>query len=382
MIRDHFSYLVLSDVHLGHRKTPAPFIINNIRSFFNDFKSLPFKLDAIFIAGDLFDRSLEFWSEDVLPITELISDLVLYCIRFNIILRIEEGTPFHDWKQSRILNLITKIISQATDNHIDHDIRYVDTLSIETLKNGMTVLYVPDEWSHDNADTFKQVEQLMKDQNIASIDIGIMHGVFQYQLPNLNIPSHNEVDYLRIVDRWINIGHHHTHTHFERIVAQGSFDRLKHNEEEPKGCVLMEVYPDQTNDKWRFIPNPNAKVYKTITLKNNDLEKSYRIIEKAIINIPDKSHVKIKADKKHPIQNGLGPLKLKYPLLFFTKDRLNDSDDLNQKDIIGIDTSQLNYTPITITPDNLNTLLSDALKPYGLNDTQFKQINKHLKDVI
>ena len=48
----------------------------------------------------------------------------------------------------------------------------------------------------------------------------------------------------------------------ERIVAAGSFERLAHGEEEPKGYLVAK---DRT---YTFIPNTDAYIYKNITLRS------------------------------------------------------------------------------------------------------------------
>ena len=42
---------------------------------------------------------------------------------------------------------------------------------------------------------------------------------------------------------------------FERILAQGSFDRLAHNEEEDKGGIVVTIDKVNGNHSYRFIKN-------------------------------------------------------------------------------------------------------------------------------
>ena len=60
---------------------------------------------------------------------------------YNIILRILEGTPSHDWKQSKLFIHLNDLTKAGTD------VKYIDSLSIEYIdKFGINVLY-PDEIS-------------------------------------------------------------------------------------------------------------------------------------------------------------------------------------------------------------------------------------------
>ena len=57
MIKEEIKYLVFSDVHFGHDKTPTEFIINNLNNLLSNYVDRK-DIKAIFIAGDLFDRLL------------------------------------------------------------------------------------------------------------------------------------------------------------------------------------------------------------------------------------------------------------------------------------------------------------------------------------
>ena len=90
-----FKYLVFSDVHLGHPRTTTEEIIDHLNAFFNDFTNFT-DLDAIFIAGDLFDRLLDNHSDEYHRIVIWCAKLLQFCVKHNIKLRVLEGTPSHD----------------------------------------------------------------------------------------------------------------------------------------------------------------------------------------------------------------------------------------------------------------------------------------------
>ena len=82
------SYLVLSDIHLGHRHNKTEFIIHNLREFFKDYHTQIKKCRIIFIAGDIFDTLLTTHGDDYLNATEWLTELILYCKHNKIKLRI------------------------------------------------------------------------------------------------------------------------------------------------------------------------------------------------------------------------------------------------------------------------------------------------------
>lgn len=365
----NIKYLAISDIHLGHKRNKTENIIYNLNIFFDYFSSkTPFPdIDIFFIVGDLFDRLLDFSSDDIYEVIPWLNSLMKFCLRNNIKLRILEGTPSHDWRQSRIAETIFKLIPEGLD------FKYIDTLYIEDMKDlDLKILYVPDEWT-DNADkTYLQVLDLLREKNIDKVDLAMMHGLFNYQLknmPNNNI-KHDESNYLNIVNHFINIGHIHTFSTYENIIAQGSFDRLSHGEEEPKGAVLCTI-SDEGNS-FVFIENKLAKIYKTITLKNKDLEKSLKKLDKELHGLPIDSNIRIKANKDHPIYIAIEDIKSRYVNYNFTKMSIEDEEESNTISIQMDD----NYVPITITKENIKDSLLVELTKYDLSDKQLNIIEE------
>jgi len=368
-------YLVISDIHLGHKKTKTDEILNHLNIFFNNFnnKSQFTDLDIIFIAGDLFDRLLDFNTKDIHEATIWLSRLMDFCGRHDIKLRILEGTPSHDWKQSKILNTLKDV------NDRDVDACYIDTLYIEHMSDlNINILYVPDEWTANNDLTFEQVKQLLKEKGLIEVDIAIMHGCFNYQVKGIaaKIDCHDENKYLNIVKYFINIGHFHSYSHFERIIAQGSFDRLSHGEEEPKGGVLVHIGSEPS---FTFIENKEAKIYKTIKVRYKELDRSLPSLYKQLNTLPNDSYVRIRSDKNNPIYTALDEVKLKYPMLNFSK---VTEESIKEKRQLTID--YLNdevYTPISITSDNIiNLLIEEITNNSDITDSQINKLEYILKE--
>jgi DNA repair exonuclease SbcCD nuclease subunit len=364
-------YLVLSDIHLGSKNNTTAEIINNLDIFFKNYtQDGEFsELDIIFIAGDLFDRLLDMNDDDTHLIKLWLDRFSRYCSRFDISIRILKGTPSHDWNQSAQVETIWKI------SRLTGDFKYINTLYIEYMeKHNIHVLYVPDEWAGTTEETLEQVKTLMREMQLKQVDIAIMHGLFNYQLPGIGKASskHDEVSYLEIVRYFINIGHIHTHSTYERILAQGSFDRLSHGEEEPKGGMIMIIDPDEGN-KYFFIENKGAKIFKTITLKNADVEKSMEFIERQLLKIPINAYIRIKAAKDHGVYIGFEELKIKFPFYNFSKKSIEDEEEAAYNSRVN-DMLDLEYTSIQIDRDNIQILLWDEISKKHIFNTQQQAI--------
>lgn len=376
--KESIRYLVLSDIHLGHKRTQTKHIIESIRQLFNGYKPRN-DLDIIFLAGDVFDRLLDFSLHEVNEIVFWVHRLMAYCGANKIKLRVLRGTPSHDWEQS----LIFRTIHSAAYNEVDF--KYIDTLAVEIIEDlGLSVLYVPDEWHNDTNETFRQSVKLVEENHLTQVDIAIMHGNFTYQLPvqAVKAPRHNEQDYLNLVKYFISIGHIHTHSTFERILAQGSVDRLAHGEEEKKGCMEMVIHRDGTGEYY-FIENKNAKIFKTITIKPKDVDGAIKQIERSIYGLPIDSYIRLRASKQHPIIIGFEEVKRRFPNIVLSKITLEEEAELQSDRLIDEQDIDVIYQPISITKDNIKQLLMECISDkMSLSHAEIGIFDKVMEDVI
>lgn len=369
MNKKEIKYLELSDVHLGHSRNTTPEILNNLTAFFHDFKhDSPFvNLDYVFIAGDLFDGLLDLSNKFTYDIIAWLNRLALFCARHDIALRVLEGTPSHDWKQSHLVKALANIVG------VSLDFKYIDTLFIEHHeKNDLRILYIPDEWSDDADQTYQQVLKLLKENNIQQVDLGMFHGYFTYQckIGMQTTQAHDPEAYLSLVNHFINIGHIHSFSTYKRIIASGSFDRLSHGEEEPKGAVLCTIREDN-DDEFLFIENKTAKIFKTITLKSANIDQCYLQIEKVLAKLPINSYIRIKAKKNHPIYTALDEFKVKYPMYYFTKKSEEEEEEDKYLLVTDVLQSDVAYTPITLTSENIvSSLMTEIRNKQLLNSRQ------------
>lgn len=249
----------ISDIHLGHSRTPTEHIVKNLENAFPDNKETA-KLDIIFINGDVFDSLQDFASNSSLAIIRWIVKFLSMCKRLDILVIVLEGTRLHDWKQSLIFLELNRVYD------IGCDLMYVDKIHIAFIQRfGIHVLFVPDESKPTAEETWQEVVRLMDEQGIDKVDYACMHGAFPHQLPEIEEIKHrlhDPVKYQSIVRHYISIGHIHQFSILDKIIAQGSFDRLVHGDEGAKGHVrLMKGVP-------KFIENVGAMRYKTLEVSD------------------------------------------------------------------------------------------------------------------
>lgn len=339
---------VVSDIHLGSRRNETEYIIQNLDREFKDDESFA-QLDLLVLAGDVFDRLLSLSDECVYTIDSWIVRLLRLCKKHDVILRVLYGTPSHDRDQSQRFVLLND------EARIGADLQYVKELSIEYIELlGINVLYVPDEWEEDTAETLTQVKELMTSRNLETVDFAFMHGQFTFQLPPIvSAPKHNEQEYLRLVDKLIFIGHIHTHSRHDRIIAQGSFDRLSHGEEEAKGHIRAIV---RSRDDYELVfhENENARKYITVDCENLSLEQTLQRVYYIADELPDGSNIRLSCSKDNPILTEMEQLVRYRPLITWTKVVRSVEENTN-----SITDNEINdeYVPVQITKENIQKLV-------------------------
>jgi DNA repair exonuclease SbcCD nuclease subunit len=291
-------YIVTSDIHLGHSKTPTEHIIESFKStILTDSNKTK---DVLFIAGDLFDRLLDLNTLEVKHIIEFFNYLLNYCYDNDILLRVLEGTPSHDWQQSSILLKLNDIRPNKCD------FKYFKVLDVEYIeKFNKHILYIPDEWTNDHSTLETQITDKLNQYSITNVDIAILHGQFKYQFQGK--PYHGfyfkEEYFLNLVRGYIHIGHYHVYTRLDRIIANGSLERLAHGEEKPKGYVVVK------DNLYTFIENTRAFIYTTISItKKTSLDR----LDKLIRSYPKGSYIRLLLSKDHPFNINFNDIKLRY----------------------------------------------------------------------
>lgn len=350
----------VGDVHLGHPDTPTLHILSNLYHAFPDSETMA-SYDILFIEGDLFDRLLSLPDVHVKQIKLWMFHLLKVCKKYDIALRVLEGTPSHDWKQSKLFVDINEDMGG-----INADLKYVDKLCIDYEKKwNVHVLYVPDEWRPTPEQTQNEVVALLKKEGLEKVDIACMHGHFAPQLHSKLAHQAHDLDfYLEHVRYFVGIGHVHSFWRHKHIVATGSFDRVGHGEEEPKGHTVVTLIKDKPGcPDVQFIENKRAKKYVTVDCRGKDYEAAKADTCRMAESLPDNSGIRILCEPNDTIIAGIDFFRSTYPRLNWKvkrKDKNSKSDsDEQMVELIDIERKA---TVIAITPDNISDLLRNRLE--------------------
>lgn len=314
-------------------------------------------LDVIIFAGDVTDRLLNLPQEEVAVIDDVFLYMLRLCAKYNILFLILEGTPSHDRHQSKRFQILNESHKVGCNMHYveDLEIRYFHEIDSH-------ILFVPDEW--DTAErTLQAVKEKLLIHDLSKVDYAIMHGQFEYQLPEfVQAQKHSSAEYSAIVDKLIFIGHVHQFSQNGKIIAHGSFDRLGHNEEMAKGHVRVNV---RSGEDWdcTFVENTGAKRYVTIDCMGMEVDASLSKIEEAICDLPDESYVRISAETDNPILQSIGQFERKYINLSWDAHERVSKDKKMEKQKSALETTV--FIPVQITKENISRLVSEHMTSVG-----------------
>lgn len=340
-------YLVTSDIHLGHRKTPTKHII---ASFVDTILTEANKdIQVLFIAGDLFDHLLYLNTPEAQQIVQFFHKLLDYCHQHQIALRVLEGTPLHDQFQSQILTKINDIRDRKVD------LKYHKVLEIDYIPSIQKhVLYIPDQWVNSQEDLERQVNQQLAARNLTQVDIAILHGAFKYQTKGIPTSefTYDESYFHHLVKGYIHIGHYHVHNPLDRIIPNGSLERLAHGEEEDKGYVTV------TDDTWQFHINPFSFIYKTIQITAKTTLES---LDKQISKYPAESQIRLQMKKDHPFNTIFQELRARYPNHHIKRLVKDSSSDTSSVAYILTDDTPLQLSENLILDTNVKAALETVI---------------------
>lgn len=364
-----------SDIHLGHRQNTAISIIENLDQLIFEDKLLE-RIDMLIFAGDVFERLLDLDYPYLDDIDHWIARVLIGCAQHGVSFRLLKGTHSHDQSQPERFVTLASILDLKY-----LDFKYFDKLDVERHEaSGADILYVPDNLSHDSSETLANVRTLLASRGIDKVDIAVMHGMFDYQQPEGIVidECHNSLAYKELVRTVIFIGHVHTHSRNGIIVAQGSTDRLKHGEEEPKGFVIAEIRNDHADIY--FIENKGARIYKTAQVYNLDLIDTLAYLEKYVEPLPGTACIRVEAEPTHPIFTNMEELKKLYPTITWTKLPKDDSDT-DIKEVVFSETELQTWVPISLNKTNIVDTLLNRLSS-KLNEQELASIKGELQELI
>lgn len=352
---DVIKILELSDVHLGHPNTPTQKILMTLYKIFAETLENS-QLNLIIIAGDFFDHELNLSDDEVHDIIIFIMHLLKLCKKYNIVLLVLEGTPSHDWKQSRLFIQLNKVAD------INTDVRYYEQLAIDRIPSlNLDILLIPDEWKTTSEETWLEVKEKLAQHNLDKVDLTIMHGAFHHQMPEIlrdRLDIHLAENYLSITRYYVFIGHVHFFSQYKNILSSGSVERLAHGEEGPKGYLRVDIDRVNNQNSIRFIENKEAMIYKTIDCTGLSLEDSIVRIESAIPRTPMVMHIRIACNKGDAALEVFSHLGAKYPNINW---KVKDTG-LKKAKLVVAQNKTLVPRGIQITPSNIQELLIDRIK--------------------
>lgn len=240
------------DVHLLHRRVPTWHIVNVLKETLVKFENT---IDAIYIAGDLFDDSRHLRQEDSQEAIGFLTWLLFWAKSTNTAIRVLEGTPSHDHKQSKIV--------EELNSAVGADCLYLDKIGVfydEALD--ATIGWVQDEYKALGSETIdatateKEMAELLATRGIEQMDFCFMHGCFQFQVPVESTRFFHTDFWEPLVKHLIIIHHDHRRKQLGKIRVPGSPDRLVMGEEEDKGFAIVDFTPELARDY--FLVNERA----------------------------------------------------------------------------------------------------------------------------
>lgn len=354
-----FRFVGTGDWHIGHPSTRSEDIISALYRMFPD-NEVTASLDLIIIEGDVYDHDLYLYSKDEELFKEFRKYLLTLSVKYDIPVRVLEGTPDHDWHQSRSFIIDNALLELGAD------VRYVDTVEIEYLERyDMHILYVPDEFRPKTDDVWLAVEAALRRHNLTKVDICVMHGCFPHQLPKLEgkIQMHDPKRYIGITNYYIVIGHIHMPSQYECILGPGSIERLIHGDEGDKGYIRVSIDLLNRNDKIEFIKNPSATPYVTLNMAGLDADD---VMATVVANVEKYNHYpsihfRIKAKPSDVATSMYNQITKLYPGINWKFKSIDDNNGGGQLVHVLEDKRKILTRP-SLTKDNIADVLTDRIR--------------------
>lgn len=358
MLNRSVSVISISDLHTFNTLNPTDLIVKHMSAWLIKHEPTIIKADVFVIAGDWFDKEVGYSSPMIFHSLALITQIGLLCLKNNIKLRILSGTKSHDMGQLESLMYHLEAVCPTLD------VKLYSTIAIETMRDtGLTVLYVPDDVGSAEH-VWSEVNKVMNHEGLTEVDMGVMHGCFDYQLPMIKLStSHNDEAYLRIVKHLITIGHHHVYNPHPsgRIIPQGSADRTAFGQEAEKGGIAMYMFPDQ--DPYHvFLPNKLATKFTKVRLVG-DISKDETAVRKLALSTTELIHIRLVGERSNPLLTAVASLSQEYPHAKFSVERLEESVVKEKEQITTIHVKSVNR-------NNFADALHEYLGERGVENSQ------------
>ena len=346
-----------SDLHFGVTNTPAAKIAYGLDRLISNDQTFA-ECDLIIYPGDITERLLPQPSQEMIIARNWMDRNVELAEKHGTVLAVVEGTPMHDWFQSEYFVESNNIRGNKASLYYVKEVKIV---YMEEL--GIHVLFVPDEANDTCQLTEIAVREALHQAGLTQVDLTIIHGQFRHQYPEYlrdsGMDFHDSDFYLSITRHFIFAGHVHKHSIYKRIVAQGSFERLHHGYEDPKGCVGFELnLDDPSKSKVWFIENHDAMIFKTFHVKGDEVQYEADRIRMIASQQPSGSFLRVMAKSGHPILTMVREFKKEFPMFNWT----TEVEKEKKKTVKEIIPAKMKRARVSIRPDNIADLLKDKLE--------------------
>jgi hypothetical protein len=272
MKTEPISILFASDIHFGIRSISQDEMTHAFREIIFPLISTT---DIFHINGDLFDTAVVFDHPSFDPIYDLLLELFTLCERYQVILRVMQGTWEHDRSQCKRLETFYK------NGGFTFDFRFMGEIELEeiTCKNrSLRSFYIPDDLPFSSSgDIVEALSGKMVEKGWTEVDYGHVHGFFDFTFPK-GISQERRIVFnngqFPFVKKMIDVGHVHQHRVCDNTFSNGSFDRSCFGDEDIKGCLRVIDHPDHYVA--HFIENTHAAVFDTLTFNSDATTETIR----------------------------------------------------------------------------------------------------------
>lgn len=341
------------DIHFVHNRTPTANVIRTMNYLFYENESMK-DIDLIVLAGDVWDSLTTMPNGDAELARCWVHNFVSDCEANGVILRVLEGTPDHDRKQSREFVLYGP----------KGDIKYIDQLCVEHIPRlDLWFLWVPDEIRINHEEIWKATCEVMAAAGLEKVDFAIVHGAFDFHFPpEWDLPAHSSERYSAIVRYAVLCNHIHKKGHRNKVWGPGSPDRLAHNEEEAKGYHRITLIPSEVRMELQWIENPHAWIYRAINTRGKELDEIIALARKVATPLPYGSWVRLDFGDPTIMSGALVTLRTEIPHVQW------EIKNEKKKGIVADKTiyKQERFTGVQITPDNSLGVLTHWLQNKNL----------------
>ena len=362
--------LHFADVHLESDAVVTKDTLKGIWGIIDEV--CPTTLNKISFSGDVFDKAMVVPASKISLIIKFAGELLDFCEKWDIVLDFLEGTPSHDRKQSELFVDIAKL------KGLSHRINYYPDLCIVICpRTGLSTMYIPDEWNHDNEVTLQQAQALLKKHSLTKVDMMSMHGAFKYQIGLiLTRPHHLEQPWMDMCRYYIVIGHVHGQSTYGGIIlVPGSTNRTAHNEERAKGAILTTVDTETGDKSWKTIANKHATIFATLDVRGKTLADVMDVMRG--LTHPKGSNIRLLVNPEDPALPSFGAIKNLFPDYKVKRKIAEDKKAKEEADKLSFHSE---VKGVSLTYHNIGSLLGEHLKDtLGVDAAAYMEIlNEHV----